>query len=142
MAAADLKAIRTAIKGIVDNLSNMGQVYDYEPTSIAGGKAAIIGAPEPFSLVSSSYGKGLLDIPIPVTLIAGEITERTAYQTLDGWVLSSAGIWQAFLADRTLGGLVDDCIATEVRTIGERPVGDTVRLAAEVVVRVLVRRDA
>jgi len=144
MAAADLQAIRAGIRTVLQTLPGMSkaQVYLYEPSSAAGGCAALVGTPEPFSLVSSSYGKGLLELTIPVTLVAGDITERTAWERLDGWVLSASGVWQAFLANQTLGGLVDQCIASEVRVIGEREFGGADRLVAEVAVRVLVRRDA
>lgn len=141
MAAADLSAIRAAIKTVVGGLTGMGQVYDFEPDT-ARGRCAIIGPPESFRLTGSSFGTGLLEITFPVTLVAGEMIDRQASTKLDAWVLSSAGIWQAFIAARTLSGLVDDCIADEVRAIGERQIGDTVFLAAEVAVRVLVRRDA
>ncbi len=143
MAAADSLAIRAGIATVLETLDGMGQVYTYEPDT-ARGRSAIVGPPEPFALVGSSYGNGLLDMTFPVTLIAGETIDRQASRTLDGWVLSATGVWQAFTANQTLGGLVDQALPVEVRAIGERPIGNegVVFQAAEIAVRVLVRRDA
>lgn len=140
MAAADLQTIRSGIATVLKTLDGIDQVYLYEPSSTTGGCAALVGTPEPFSLLGT-YGKGQLDLTIPVTLVAGDFTEKTAWVRMDGWVLSSAGVWQAFAADSTLGGAVNQAVATEVRGIGAREFGGTERLAAEVSVRVLIRRD-
>ena len=143
MAAASLYDIRLAIKAVVEQLPGMGQVYEYEP-DVVRGRSAIIGTPEVFSFVDGSFGRGLLTVTVPVTLIAGETIDRESSRTLDDWVLSASGVWPLFVTNRTLGGLVDEALAVECRAFGDRPIGTegVPYQAAEVAVRVIVRRDA
>ena len=141
MAAADLSTIRAGIKTVVGGLTGMGQVFDFMPDT-ARGRCAVVGDVEPFDLFGESFGNALLELTFPVTLIAGEMIDREAAKKLNAWLLSSAGIWQAFIANRTLSGVAEDCIANEVRSVGEVQIGDSSYLAAEVAVRVLVRRDS
>ena len=138
MAAADLYDVRVALRDVLAGVSGVKNAHEWEaPGMVAPG--VYVGDPEDFELTSASFGRGLLELTFPCTFVAGDLLDRSAARTVDKWVLSTSGVWGVLMADRTLGGVVDDCVPTTVQ-IG--PVGDAERYGAVVRVAVKVRRDA
>jgi hypothetical protein len=87
-----------------------------------------------YDLASS---RGLDRINLTVRVIVGRAVERTAQAQLDGYVFGAGSVKAAIEADRTLGGVVQDCRVTEMRDYGQEVYGSSVYLAATFAVEVV-----
>jgi hypothetical protein len=81
----------------------------------------------------TAFAKGMQTYSFNVTVIVGRADERTAQNSLDGFV-SSTGTKSVKLAiegDKTLGGAVFDTRVVEMRTYGALSYGEVTYIAAE-----------
>lgn len=72
-----------------------------------------------------------------ITLIVGRADDRAAQINLDQYVVGPKSVKKAVEKDRTLGGKVDTCRVTEMRTYSSLSIGEVVYLSAQFAVEVI-----
>lgn len=87
---------------------------------------------------NKAMARGLNLYNFIVQVIVGRADERTAQNNLDAYVspTGNSSVKLAVESDRTLGGVVDDCLVTDLRNVGSLTYGDQTYLAAEFAVTV------
>jgi hypothetical protein len=77
--------------------------------------------------------QGMVEHTVTVSLVVARISERTAQQTLYGYLSSSGAtsVRAAIEADRTLGGVVQTCIVRSGSNIQSVSVGDQTYLVVD-----------
>lgn len=88
-------------------------------------------------LYDQAFQNGLRRFDFGVTVLVGRVSERAAQRKLDAYISGgSSSIKAAIESDRTLGGLVADCVVTEMRNIGTVSLDQVIYLAADFAVTV------
>jgi hypothetical protein len=112
---ATVSEIKTALATKLGTISGL-RTYAYQPDNPAIPYAIP-------SLTSIEYhgamGAGLVTSTYNIMLVVGRMNERTAEAKLDGYASysGSQSVRVALETDRSLGGVVDDCIVTSASNI-------------------------
>jgi len=94
----------------------------------------------PYALIQPStidyhkaYANGLSEYSFVVTIVVGQVSERSGQALLDQFCDTSGAksIRQALELDRTLNGSAYDCTVTAMRNYGSIVIGENNYLAAE-----------
>lgn len=80
--------------------------------------------------------RGLDRYAFTITLLVGRADDRAAQLNLDRYVVGPQSVKTAIEQDRTLGGKVNTCRVTEMRSYSSLSIGEVVYLAAQFVVEV------
>lgn len=80
-----------------------------------------------------AMNRGLDELRFVVTVIVSRADERSAQNKLDSYCAGSGAysVKEAIEYDRTLGGKVNDCRVTEIRSYGQVSVNEIQYVAAE-----------
>jgi hypothetical protein len=80
---------------------------------------AIVGAP-PISNYNTAQGGSGIEIPMTVTVLTSAVYDRTGQMKLAGYASPTGdqSIRAAVMADRTLSGVVHDCLVDSFRPLG------------------------
>lgn len=72
-----------------------------------------------------------------VLLIVGRADDRTAQNSIDGFIVGDNSIKAAIEADRTLGGKADTCRVVEMTNYSSLSIGEVMYLSAQFTVEVV-----
>lgn len=90
-------------------------------------------------IFDTAFRRGADTLEFTVTLLVGQVSERTSQSKMDGYCATSGStsVKAAIEADKTLGGSCFDCRVTQMRSYGSIIVGEINYLGAEFVVSVI-----
>ena len=112
----------TGIENQLKNISGL-RTSQYMTEQISPPEA-VIGVPD-IPSYHESFGHGHLSIHPTVTILVSKAYSRTAEVALAGYadIAGTNSIHAAIEADKTLGGVVDDCIVVSFRRLSVEEVG-------------------
>lgn len=120
--AATLLQIMQAIETRVDTIDGL-RTKDHSPGEISP-PCAIVAVP-PVPTYHGTFGGAKFPIRPTITVLTGNTLDRVGQHKLAGYAnpTGETSIKAAIEADKTLGGIVDDCFVVSFRPLGLEEVG-------------------
>lgn len=122
MAAPTLQQIMEGIEARLDTIEGL-RVSDIKPGSVDP-PMAVVGVPDVTSY-HGTFGRGKFQLQPTITILVSKAFDRIGQHALAGYAnpTGATSIVAAIEADKTLGGVVDDCIVVDFRPLGQEEVG-------------------
>jgi hypothetical protein len=130
--SATPREIKEALKQALKQIKGL-RVTDYQPDQP--------NPPFAFPVLTDvayhgAMGRGNIVYQFQVTVVAGRAAERSAQSFLDRMISYDDGVREAIEEDRTLGGVVQDCIVLSAGNIVSITANDTTYLTVDFQVQV------
>lgn len=125
--APTIEQIMDGIEARLDTIPGL-RASDINPGSVnvsGNASAAIVGVP-PVTNYHATFGSGRMTLDdITVTVLVSSAHDRTGQKRLAGFAnpTGTTSVKAAIEADKTLGGVVDDCVVVSFRPLGLEEVG-------------------
>lgn len=130
MTAATPSQVKDGLKARLQTISGL-RCYDYQPDQV--------NPPFAFPTLNqiryhaTAMGSGGVEMDFDITLVLSRQSERVAQDQIDAYTAydGAQSVRAAIEADRTLGGVVDDCVVREAGTITNIDANDTLYLTVD-----------
>lgn len=134
--APAIAAIMLAIEDRLKTINGL-RTSDYVPDQL-NPPVAIVGVP-PISNYHATMGRGRFTLEPTITVIVSGALDRIGQRALADYAdpTGERSIRAAIEGDKTLGGLVDDCIVVSFRPLGQEAVGAINYIGGEFTLRVV-----
>lgn len=126
--------IRTALASAVSSISGL-RTSAYIPDNVNPPLAVVMPERIEYDL---NARRGADSYTFSIMIIVSRSDERVAQRELDAYLIGDRAIKAAVEADRTLGGVVNTCRVTEMRSYSSVVIGETTYMSAQLVCEVTV----
>lgn len=142
----DLSAIRAGLAAAAGAADDV-RVYAVVPEQVAVGNSAavVVQAGDPWIDYHRAFTSGLVETNWDLLIVAQSTDIETGQRTVDELIAAGAGmrrsVFDAVMADRTLGGAVADTLPTGAGSAGTVEIGGVRYASAVLSVRVWIGRS-
>ena len=111
----NLAAVMDALASAVESAGVTDRVFPYPPAAVAP-PCAVVGYPTTIDF-DLTFQDGADECTIPLYLVAGKVSERTARDVLAGYISGAKAVKAAIEADTTLGAAAHSVRVTSMRIL-------------------------